>query len=54
MPAKSEKQYNLMAMVAAGKKPSKLKSIGPSQAVAREFVKETPKKKRSIFARRES
>lgn len=52
MPAKSAKQYRLMAMIAHGKKPSNLKSIGPSQEVAEEFVKKTPKKKRSIFMRK--
>lgn len=47
MPAKSGKQFRLMAMIAHGKKP--LKSIGPSKEVAEEFVRKTPKKKRSIF-----
>lgn len=51
MPAKSAKQYKLMAAVAHGAKP--FKGTGPSKEVAKEFVKETPKKKRSIFMRGE-
>lgn len=44
MPAKSAKQYRFMAMIAHGGKPNK--GIGPSQEVAKEFVKKTPAKKR--------
>jgi hypothetical protein len=47
MPAKSGKQYRLMAMIAHGGKPS---ITGPSESVAREFVKKTPKKKRKQWA----
>ena len=47
MPAKSAKQYGLMQAAAHGN----LKGAGPSQAVAQEFIKKTPKKKRSEFAR---
>lgn len=50
MPAKSAKQYRMMAAIAHGAKP--LKSVGPSKEVAEEFVKKTPKKKRSIFMRK--
>lgn len=49
MPAKSAKQYNFMQAIAHGAKPKK--GIGPSPAVAREFIKKTPAKKRSMFAR---
>jgi hypothetical protein len=55
MPAKSGKQYRLMAMIAAGKKPSKSKSssgVGPSEEVAKEFVSKTPEKKRKLFMRK--
>ena len=46
MPAKSVKQHNFMRGVASG-------SIGggPSEAVAKEFVKKTPKDKRSAFGK---
>lgn len=50
MPAKSAKQYKFMAAVAHGAKP--FKGTGPSEAVAKEFVKKTPKKKRSRFMRK--
>lgn len=51
MPAKSEKQYNFMQMIAHGGK-SNNKGIGPSEAVAKEFVKKTSKKKRHEFSKR--
>ena len=47
MPAKSPKQYGMMAAIAHGAKP--MSSIGPSQAVAKEMVEKTPLKKRSAF-----
>ena len=47
MPAKSAKQYALMAGVAHGMKPRG--GIGPSPEVAKEFVSKTPPKKRSAF-----
>jgi len=48
MPAKSDKQYGLMAGVMAGS----IKGKGlPSKAVAKEFVHATPAKKRSAFAK---
>jgi hypothetical protein len=50
MPAKSAKQFRLMAMIAHDKKTNK--SIGPSKEVAKKFVKATPKKKRSLFMRK--
>lgn len=49
MPAKSAKQYRLMQAVAHGATP-KVEG-GPSEAVAKEFVKATPVKKRKQFAR---
>ena len=52
MPAKTGKQYRFMAGIAHGMKP--MKGIGPSEEVAEEFVKKTPKKKRSIFMKRMS
>jgi len=50
MPAKSAKQYRMMAAIAHGAK-SKNPS-GPSPEVAREFVEKTPKNKRSLFMRK--
>jgi hypothetical protein len=48
MPAKSKQQYGLMAGVMSGS----IKGSGlPSQATAKEFVKATPAKKRSQFAK---
>lgn len=51
MPAKSAKQYKFMAAIAHGAKP--FKGTGPSEAVAKEFVHKTPKKKRSQFMKRD-
>ena len=48
MPAKSAKQYRFMQMVAHGKKPRK--GIGPSEEVAKEFIRKTPKSKRKEYA----
>jgi len=50
MPAKSAKQYRFMAGIAHGMKPSK--GIGPSRAVAEEFVKKTPPRKRKEWSGR--
>lgn len=50
MPAKSAKQYKFMAGIAHGMKP-RGGAIGPSKEVAEEFIKKTPKKKRSEFMR---
>jgi len=47
MPAKTAKQYRLMAAIAHGAKPKGGK--GPSREVAKEFVKETPPAKRREF-----
>lgn len=44
MPAKSSKQYKLMAAIAHG-----ADIAGPSKEVAKKFVDETPKEKRSMF-----
>ena len=41
-----------MAMIAHNKGSSKMKSAGPSQAVAKEFVDKTSKKKRSMFMKK--
>jgi hypothetical protein len=49
MPAKSPAQYRFMAGIAHGMKP---KGAGPSPAVAEEFVKKTPAKKRKLFAKK--
>jgi hypothetical protein len=47
LPAKSAKQYGLMQAAAHGN----LRGMGPSPEVAREFIKATPPKKRSKFAK---
>jgi hypothetical protein len=54
MPAKTGKQYRLMAMIAHGKRPTGKngKPIGPSEEVAEEMVHKTPPKKRSLFMKR--
>lgn len=53
MPATSGKQYRFMAAVAHGAKPKgKDKGIGPSEEVAEEMIKKTPKKKRSLFMKK--
>lgn len=49
MPSKSGKQYRLMAMIASGNKPSSV--TGPSESVAKEFVRKTAKKKRKQWAK---
>ena len=51
MPAKSAKQYRFMAGIAHGMKP-KNHAIGPSKAVAEEFVKKTSKAKRSDWSKK--
>ena len=51
MPAKSGKQYRMFAGIAHGMK-KKGKGIGPSEEVAEEMVKKTPKKKRSMFMKK--
>lgn len=50
MPAKSAKQFRFMAMIAHGGKSNT--GVGPSKEVAEEFVKKTPKKKRSLFMKK--
>lgn len=47
MPAKSAKQFGMMAAIAHGSKPQS--GIGPSPEVAKEMVAKTPSKKRSAF-----
>lgn len=49
MPVKSAKQFRLMQAAAHGKLKS---ATGPSEAVAKEFLKETPHKKKSVFAKK--
>ena len=44
MPAKSVKQLKFMQAIAHGMKPNK--GLGPSVAVAKEFVAKTPNKKK--------
>ncbi len=51
MPAKSAKQYRYMQMMAHNP-PKPMKGMGPSPAVAEEFIKKTPKKKRSLFMKK--
>ena len=48
MPAKSAKQYRYMQAIAHG--ATSQKGIGPSEAVAKEFVKKTPAKKRKEWS----
>jgi hypothetical protein len=50
MPAKSPKQYRFMAGIAHGMKPRH--GIGPSPAVAREFIEKTPKDKRKQYSKK--
>lgn len=52
MPAKTGRQFRFMAGIAHGMKSNKGKGIGPSPEVAEEFVKKTPKKKRSMFMKK--
>jgi hypothetical protein len=47
MPAKSSKQYGLMAGVMSGS----IKGSGVPKSVAEEFVHATPSKKRKAFAK---
>lgn len=49
MPAKSGRQYRLMAGIAHGMKPRS--GVGPSPEVAREFVEATPADKRKAFSK---
>jgi hypothetical protein len=52
MPAKSGAQYRLMAGIAHGWKPKgKLKSAGPSPAVAEEFINKTSVSKRKLWSK---
>ena len=50
MPAKSGKQYRLMQLIAHGGTPRH--GVGPSEAVAKEFIDKTPSEKRKQFARK--
>ena len=47
MPIKSPAQFRLMQAAAHGG----LRGAGPSKAVAEEFIRKTPKKKKSMFAK---
>jgi len=49
MPVKSAKQFRMMEGIAHG---SKMKSAGPSPAVADEMLKKTPHKMKSLFAKK--
>jgi len=50
MPAVSGKQFRFMAGVAHGMKQRK--GIGPSAEQAEEFVRKTPKAKRSLWSKK--
>mgnify|MGYP001615102198 CR=1 FL=1 len=52
MPAKSDKQYRFMQMIAHGGSSSKGRAMGPTKAVAKEMIDKTPAKKRSQFMRK--
>lgn len=49
MPVTSAKQFRFMRMIASGKKPRS--GIGPSPAVAQEFLDKTSHKDKSKFAK---
>ncbi len=51
MPAKTGKQYRYMQMMAHNPESARM-NVGPSKAVAREFIKKTPKSKRSRWSRK--
>jgi hypothetical protein len=51
MPAKSQKQYNFMQMMAHNPEKKKTKGPGPSKAVAEEFIHKTPASKRKQFSK---
>lgn len=51
MPAKSAKQLRFMEGIAHGMKPNK--GIGPSEEVAKEFIKKTPKAKKTLFLKKD-
>ncbi len=50
MPAKSAKQLRFMEGIAHGMKPNS--GVGPSKAVAKEFVDKTPSSKKKIFMKK--
>lgn len=52
MPAKSEKQYKFMQMMAHNPEKKKGKGVGPSKAVAEEFIHKTSPAKRKEFSKR--
>ena len=49
MPANSGKQYRMMQAVAHG---TSTVDVGPSKKVAKEFIKKTPKSKRSKWSKK--
>ncbi len=49
-PAKSQKQYRFMQLIAHS--PGKAKELGVSQSVAKEFVGKTSSEKRKRFAKK--
>lgn len=51
MPAKSAKQYRMFQAIAHGNKLHKKGMGSISPKLAKEFIKKTPKKKRSMFSR---
>ncbi len=50
MPAKSAAQYKFMQGIAHGMKPRK--GVGPSPAVAQEFINKTAAKKRKVWSKK--
>jgi hypothetical protein len=49
MPAKSAKQYRFMQAIAHGATPKK--GVGPTPAVAKEFIHKTSEKKRKEWSK---
>ena len=49
MPAKSAKQFKFMSAAAKGAISN---AAAPGKAIAKEFIKETPKKKHSLFMKK--
>ncbi len=52
MPAKSEKQYKFMQMMAHNPSKKKSKGVGPSSSVAREFIEKTAASKRKEWSKK--
>jgi hypothetical protein len=52
VPAKSEKQYKFMQMMAHNPSKKKNKGVGPSPEVAREFIEKTAASKRKEWSQK--